>query len=548
MEKTNRQLAEELLASGDFRNLDHIRLLFDLARLDTDVELVKKARKYAENLSREGNLAAYQLVEDIYHYLAPMDFDAYLVYLEWNRRPEAKFYLPRRRQLQSMVGHLQDIVDDKLDELFISCPPRVGKTSLLVFFTTWVLGRDGEATNLYCAYSDVITSAFYNAVLEIITDVETYRWHDVFPACVLKKTNAQLETIDINRTKHYPSLTCRSLYGTLNGACDVKNLLIADDLIGGIEEALNPDRLTSAWSKVENNMIPRAVGERKKLVWVGTRWSIADPIGRRLNLLETNDAFSGYRYRVVNYPALDEHDESNFHYKYGVGFTTEEYQRRRASFEANDDMASWLAQYMGEPIEREGTLFASGDLRYYNGVLPDEQPVRIFMACDPAWGGGDYVSAPVAYKYENGDIYIHDVVFDNGEKTVTEPKIVDAVIRNHVAALQVEATKMTSGYADDIEALLKKKGEKINLTTRPAPTSGQSKESRIFDKAPDIRQRFVFRDVGHRSREYNLFMQNLFSFKFLGKNKHDDAPDSLAMLVGMDTMVTYKATMMKPMW
>ena len=346
---------------------------------------------------------------------APYLFDSYMQYLEINRKPQERFYLPRRKRLKEVVDAIQELVDDELDELFISMPPRVGKTTLIMFALTWIVGRNSELSNLYSAYSDVITAAMYSGALEVINDSYTYTWHEIFPDCKIANTNAKDEILNIDRKKRYPSLTCRSLYGTLNGACDCNGFLVSDDLIGGIEEALNKDRLASAWFKVDNNLIPRAKENAKRL-WVGTRWSMVDPAGVRMDLLINDPTYATVRYKIINIPALDpETDESNFDYQYGVGFSTEYYRQRRASFERNNDIASWNAQYMGEPIERDGTLFAPEDLRYYNGILPDGEPDRIFMACDPAFGGGDFVSAPVAFQYDN-DVFIHDLVFNAGDK------------------------------------------------------------------------------------------------------------------------------------
>ena len=461
---------------------------------------------------------------------APHFLDSYLLYLEIDRKPSERFYQPRRRVLKMVVDALQELVDDKLDELFISMPPRVGKTSLLLFFVTWIIGRNSEMSNLYSAYSDVITKAFYNGVLEIINDPTTYKWHDVFPESKIVSTNSQDETINIDRKKRYPSLTCRSLYGTLNGACDCNGFEISDDLIGGIEEALNKDRLIAAWSKVDNNLLPRAK-ETAKILWCGTRWSMIDPAGNRMNLLLNDERFKGRRYKIINLPALDENDESQFDYDHNVGFSTEYYKQRRASFERNNDMASWLAQYMGEPIEREGTLFTPDGFRYYNGVLPEAVPDRIFMAVDPAWGGGDFVASPVCYQYGE-DIYVHDVVYDNGDKKITQPLIVRKVIKHSVQAMEFEANKTTEDYKNGVEEKLKEQGYRLNITTRTAQGSN-GKQQRIFDKAPDIRDRMIFIESGKRSKEYELFMQNVFAFKMFGKNKNDDAPDSLCMAINM---------------
>lgn len=404
-------------------------------------------------------------------------------------------------------------------------------TTILMFFVTWLIGRNSESSNLYSAYSDVITKAFYNGVLETIQDPVTYLWKDVFPNAKVVQTNSADETLNIDRKKRYPSLTCRSLYGTLNGACDCNGVEISDDLIGGIEEAMNKDRLMSAWSKVDNNLLPRAK-EKAKILWCGTRWSMIDPAGLRMELLQNDERFKTRRFAIINLSALDENDESQFNYDYGVGFSTEYYQQRRASFERNNDMASWTAQYMGEPIERDGALFTPDDFRYYNGELPtDVEPDRIFMAVDPAFGGGDFVASPVCYQYGE-DIYVHDVVYDNRDKKVTQPLLVKAVMEHKVQAMQVEANKSTESYKEGIEEELKKQGYRLNITTKAAPTD-KAKYQRIFDKAPDIREMMIFRESGKRDKAYSLFMQNVFSYKMLGKNKNDDAPDSLTMAVSM---------------
>lgn len=461
---------------------------------------------------------------------APHFFDSYLLYLEINRRPNERFYQPRRRVLKQVVDALQLLVDNELDELFISMPPRVGKTTILMLFVTWIIGRNSEMSNLYSAYSDVITKAFYSGVLETINDPVTYLWKDVFPDAKIVQTNSQDETINIDRRKRYPSLTCRSLYGTLNGACDCNGFEISDDLIGGIEEALNKDRLISVWSKVDNNLLPRAK-ENAKILWCGTRWSMIDPAGLRMELLENDERFKNRRYMIINLSALDENDESKFDYDYGVGFSTEYYRQRRASFERNNDMASWLAQYMGEPIERDGALFTPDEFRYYNGVLPNEEPDRIFMAVDPAFGGGDFVASPICFQYGD-DIYVHDVVYDSGDKRITQLLLVNAVLTYDVQAMQIEADKSTEAYKEGVEMELKKHKRKINLTTKAAPPN-KAKFQRIFDKAPDIRETMIFRESGKRNKAYSLFMQNVFSYKMFAKNKNDDAPDSLAMAISM---------------
>lgn len=458
-------------------------------------------------------------------------FDSFLLYLELDRPAAERFYQPRRKVLKKVVDALQKIADDELDELFLSMPPRVGKTTLCMFFALWIMGRDPELSNLYCSYSDIITATFYGGILEVIGDKITYHFNEIFPDCDVKATNAKDEYIDLRRRKKYHSMTARSLGGTLNGACDASGMIIADDLISGIEEALNKNRLISAWGKVSNNLLTRKSNDRVKVLWIGTRWSVCDPIGVRREMLENDEEFRSIRYEVIDLPAIDEHGKSNFNYDCGVGFGDLYYSMKRAEFERKDDIASWDAQYMQKPVERTGSLFEPDSLRYYNGELPAEQPDAVWSVTDPSYGGGDYVAKPILYIYGN-DIFVHDVVFSNLDKKNTIPMCVQKIIQHHVTREQVEGTKSTESYADDLSAALKEANYSLAVTSKPASTK-QAKQDKITNRAPDIKDNFIFRSSGNRSKEYQAFMEQVFAFKIIGKNVHDDAPDSLAMAADM---------------
>ena len=509
---------------------DERKYCFAYSKAVKDIAL----RQYAETLKPEWDEMYWQAML----WEAPMLLDSYCLYIEKNRKPQERFYQPRRKTLKKVVDKLQALEDDELDELFLHQPPRTGKSQIITEATSWHCSRNTEISNLYVTYKEGLGGAFLDGCMEIWTD-PTYCHNDVFPTKIAR-TDAKNHKVDLGRKKKYATLSGKGLESGLNGEYDAYGWLILDDILEGIQDVLNPDILKRKQIVFDNNVMSRKK-EQCKLILNGTIWSLHDLYMDRLNFLQSNPEAQNIRYDILKIPALDpKTDESNFDYEYGVGFTTAYYRTTRAKFEENDDMAGWLAQYQQEPIERDGALFKSEHMNFYNGVLPSEEPLKVVSACDVALGGLDYLSMPIAYVYEDGSVYIHDVVFDNSEKKYTMPKVVAAIINNKVTNAFFEANAGGEGYKDEVDAELKKKGYKTSLVSKyaqqmilsnggHAAKTHQRKEQRIWDNAEEIR-RFYFRDISCQNQEYRKFMTNLYSFTMTGKNKFDDGPDSLASL------------------
>lgn len=497
----------EMLRSMETEDFDEAH------RLNKDVRMFS-----ARGVKEKGNARMLEIYKRSLLFDAPYDFDAYLIYIEWNREPEKKFYEPRRAVLKTLVDDLQALADGELDFLGISLPPRVGKSTLCIMFMTWIMGKRPDVANVMSGHSDKLTDGFYRELLSIMTDRETYLWADVFPNVAIADTSAKNETIDLNHKKRFPTMTCRSIGGTLTGAVEIGTggVLYCDDLVEDLEESLNPARLQAKYEAYLNQL-----KDRKKLgaveLMVGTRWNVLDPLGRVHEQYADNPR---YRFRVIS--ALSEDGESNFDYRFGLGFNTAYYQDMKDSI----DDATWNAKYMGTPYIREGLLFPEDELKTYNGVLPDGDPEKIAV-CDVAWGGGDSLAMPFAYIYGE-DVYIHDVIFNTGDKTVTYPVTIGRTKQHMPHRERYEANNGGSEYADHVDEELRKDGIRINISSRRAPNN-QSKLARIIQFAPDIKK-FYFLEEKRRSKEYRAFMREVTTFVQTGKNPHDDACDSLAML------------------
>lgn len=494
-----------------------------------------------ERYQQDKELTPYNIVDQYYNLLKyehEYVFESFMLYMEKKRYYKERFYQPRINPLRQVAQLIQDLYDDKLDEGMVFCPGRIGKTQIVKMGNLWFGSNRPERSNLYSAYSDKITSGFYDGTNELITD-PTYTYLELYPNNVEKKpiTDGKDLTIDLVRKKTYPTFTMRSIYGTLNGACDCDGLGIYDDLFSGIDEALSEDRQNTVWGKFDNNFMPRIKPGKAKLLGIGTRWAPRDVQGRRLELLSNDPEYADIRHREIIIPALNENNESNFDYPYKLGYSTLDYKRRMASFESNDDMASWLAQYQQEPIERKGQMFNVDNMNFFKqaeieGIRPD----RIFAANDPAYGGGDFVSMPICYEID-GEFYITDVVYNDGDKEITIPEVTSRMeshldkFANKTAEVHFEETKSTKAYREECEKIWKTDGYPINTSHDPADNK-TAKMDRIKNHAPDIRK-LHFVDMRYQTKEYRKYFQNIISCTYEGKMKHDDGVDSTAQLCDM---------------
>ena len=493
--------------------------------------------KWLEEYS-QAHKQPFPLIDYYYSILkleAPFWLDSFKLYIEKDRPRKERFYEPRRNTLIKITNAIQNLEDDKLDMLFLHQPPRTGKTGDITMDTTWHVSRDTEHSNLYVTYKEGLGGAFLQGVTEILTD-PTYCFADVFPEVKIVDTDAKNNKLDLGRKKKYKTLSGKGLESGLNGEYDAYGWMIIDDPLEGVQDVMSEDVLKRKQTIFDNNVLSRKK-EKCKLILEGTIWSTKDIFMNYLEFIENSPEMADLRYEIIKIPALDpDTDESNFDYDYGVGFTTKHYHGVRAKFENNDDMVGWQCQYMQSPIEREGAVFNPEHMKYYKD-LPGGEPIKIISHCDVALGGGDYLCFPVAYYFENPDGsltgYVEDVVFDNSEKTVTEPQVVAAIKRHHIKWAHFESNAGGEGYMEDVERLLKEDKEYrilCNFRSDYAPTTVR-KDQRIWDNAQGIRELY-FKDPNHRHPQYRKFMQNLFSFT-MGKNKHkhEDAADGLAGLV-----------------
>lgn len=523
-ELSNKEIIVRLLKS-DLSDYDNLLSLLGMAneviREDKELsrKLANKVRFLALRLCATGDIKYYDLYNKALLFLAHehKDFDSYLLYVEKNRDPEDRYYQPRRNKIYWLVQKMQRLIDDELDILSISMPPGTGKTTLGEFFISFVMGHYPNTPNLMSSHSGFMTRMFYDAVLNIITSNE-YCWSDVFPDIVFEGNNAKEETINLGRWQPFKTLTCRPIRGSLTGVTRCEGFLYVDDLVSGIEEALSIDRLDKLYGEYTTDLKSRKKKKAKE-IHIATRWSVHDVIGRLERMYEGNP-----RAEFIAVPDIDpQTGKSNFDYDYDVGFDEKYFH----DMEMSMDDVSYRCLYKSDPIEREGILYHPTELQRYIGGLPDREPDSILAICDTKDTGTDYNFLGVFYQY--GDrYYLEDLVFKNIDPGTLDELNSDMLVKHHVQQAQFESNKEGSRTANEVERLVKAKGGRCHITKK---YTTQNKETKIIVNSSWVKEHVIFKDITEYEpkSDYGVMMSFLCSYTQLGKNKHDDAPDTLAM-------------------
>lgn len=521
---SNRDIIIRLLKS-DLSDYDNLLSLLGMANevLSEDKELSKKlankVRFLALRLCSTGDIKYYNLYNQALLFLAQKhkDFDSYLLYVEKDRDPEDRYYQPRRNKIYWLVQKMQRLIDDELDILSISMPPGTGKTTLGEFFISFVMGHYPNTPNLMSSHSGFMTRMFYDAVLNIITSNE-YCWSDVFPDVIFEGNNAKEETINLGRWQPFKTLTCRPIRGSLTGVTRCEGFLYVDDLVSGIEEALSIDRLDKLYGEYTTDLKSRKKKKAKE-IHIATRWSVHDVIGRLERMYEGNP-----RAEFIAVPDIDpKTGKSNFDYDYDVGFDEKYFH----DMEMSMDDVSYRCLYKSDPIEREGILYHPTELQRYLGGLPDREPDSILAICDTKDTGTDYNFLGVFYQY--GDrYYLEDLVFKNIDPGTLDELNSDMLVKHHVQQAQFESNKEGSRTANEVERLVREKGGRCHITKK---YTTQNKETKIIVNSSWVKEHVIFKDITEYDpkSDYGVMMSFLCSYTQLGKNKHDDAPDALAM-------------------
>lgn len=476
----------------------------------------------ADQVVRGGEAKFYEQWRRCLLFEAPHDFDSFMTYIELDRKPEKRFYAPRKHYLRPMVQGFQDVLDGKLRLLTISMPKRAGKSQTGINFVNMLSGKFPDRSTLMEGTGDDLVKSFYNGCLEYLTVPNEYLFYDVFPDARLIQTNADSKTINLKSKSRFPTIMCRSIDARQVGLSEATNVLYLDDCVEGREEAKNRQRLDDKWEVISGDIMGRAI-EGTPMVFTGTRYSLYDPIGR----VQEHAQREGWAWRAIEIPALDlVTDESNYEYEREGKkvFTTAYFREQRELLSAEQ----FESEFQQQPFEAKGLLFNKDELNYFFELPKDRDPDTIIAVGDTAESGSDSTSMPVAMIYGNA-VYIVDVVFDDSPAEVTKPECAKCLIENKVASAVFESNNAGQYYARDVDQIIRERGYSVGIRTKRTISN---KQTRIEFASDNIKKNFYFKHPStyKRGSQYWNFMKEVTTYTRSGKVPHDDAPDSLSLL------------------
>ncbi len=506
-----------------------------------------------EKLGFENNTKYFEVQKyyELLKYESQFLFESFIYYMEKNRHPQKRFYQPRRKTLKRVVDELQDLEDRKNGRIFygLSLPSRTGKSTLCIFFLSWIAYKRPNSHNAMGGHSGILAKGFYKELLNLIVTPE-YTFKELFdfmhPEYADKpfptdKSSDEF-TITLGDPDRFATITCRGIDGTWTGAVDVSadGYLYVDDLVRDREHSLSPQRMENTFQEYLNKMVDRKNDGARELM-VGTLWNVLDPL-QRISVQYERDK----RYYFRRIPALDENDESNFDYEIN-GFSTEHFRNMRDRL-AN---AEWMAKFQQQPYVREGLLFPENELKYSDGIIEDGTWI-VTALCDPAFGGADSLSMPVKLKHkETGKKVIIDWVFKQGTQNITIPLVADAIIRNVITELKIEKNAGGGLYADNLQKELEKRNCHHCRIIPFMASNRMDKMERIKAYSDYVKDNYYFlmenrflptlqedEENGinrfRRSEMYNNAMNEMHMITSEGKNNHDDSADSITNMAMND--------------
>lgn len=470
-------------------------------------------------------------------------FEKFLLYINpefWSVRLQIK-------EFKKAVKDAELLANGYIDFLMISLPAGFGKSYLRECWNGWVVGRDLNNTVLIGTYSDSIAKTFTRYFERIITDE---RYMEIFG-------QHKFEVKTQNEIRLKGTMLPFTYFSRGAGASVTGNrakFIQVDDIIKDFEESQSPLIKQKRWDWYTTTLKTRKAENTLKEFWCGTRWAKDDPMGRKLEELNSQmelGLLKPYKVKIHAIPAMITKDvkaKDGSNQKDDVSIcedwtTTEELKKIKSELTSRPEV--WEALYQQNPIDSIGALFPETQLKLFNSnevllkdkrqfgeagvMLNNPEKYSVFSIADVADTGKDYHAVGFfAYNMEDKTFKFIDAIFTQEGVETTAPEHANLIVKHNSVFNRVEKNNFGKFYAKEVETQIRGRSRAIinKVTTK------MNKEQKIYLWAGFVMETIEFRDdwkILPESHPYKMIVRNITEYDRSGKNKHDDGADMIAM-------------------
>lgn len=455
-----------------------------------------------------------------------LDYTRYFFYEMYAR----KFVTGRHHE--EIAEALQKVLSGEIIKLMINIAPRYSKTEMAVKnFISHALALNAAAKFIHLSYSGDLALDNSEGVKSI---VEHEAYQALFPEVEIKKdSKAKKKWYTAAGGGVYAAAAGGQVTGFGAGKVDEEEEDLASELdsmlidsginvkFGGaliIDDPIKPDDADSESRRERINArydstIKNRVNSRNT------------PIIIIMQRLHEND-LCGYllknepgEWTVLSFPCIEEDEEGNRKALWPHKHTLDELDKLN-----DQNPLVFGRQYMQNPVPAGGYLYGQ-PWKTYEVIPATKRKVRKAY-CDTADLGEDYL-CQISYLETETAMYVLDVIYTQAPMETTEPLAARQLSTFEVAIARIESNNGGRGFSRNVEAQLRLSGNK-KTTVSWFHQSG-NKHSRIYTNAASVQNLVVF-PTDWEAR-WPKFATHVKQYMAVGKNAHDDAPDTLTGMV-----------------
>lgn len=343
-----------------------------------------------------------------------------------------KFYKDITQDLQEFYD---DIKAGKSPELMINCPPQHGKSSAVVEFFEWAMGKDPDWANVYTSFSGRLG---VRANMKIQRDFVKPIYLKIFPETKISTKN--VATLSQNYKKNSELIEIIDKKGsfrntTVGGAITGESITgfgVVDDPLKGREEANSETMRVKIWDWYLDDFRTR-FSERAGLLIVMTRWHIDDLAARAIK-----QGIKVKTYRALSDDEVDDKKKKALFPEFkSLDFLLKIKNGKKDK--VGMSIASWASLYQQRPTIKGGNMFKQKNFKFYD--IPPYL-VSFTMYGDTAMKAkeiNDFSVFEVWGKCQKGEAYLIDMIRGHWEAPELETQAIAFWAKHsHCIALKIE--------------------------------------------------------------------------------------------------------------